>query len=165
LPGFCGIFGQNEAETSGREAFRNPPGLGCGYKPRPRNRAMSLEAVSLLCFIKVSPLYIDKSMRDHGLFRAICRVYRLDGEEKDSCYIVDYKQLFGGLTDALNKYTSGAFEGYDEEDVKGLIKDRLEEARNYLDKTLEELDDICEGVNPPREEIDYIISAVKMESI
>ncbi|MDR2376524.1 MAG: restriction endonuclease subunit R, partial [Treponema sp.] len=56
----------------------------------------------------------------------------------------------------LNKYTSGAFEGYEEEDVKGLIKDRLEEARKYLDETLEELDDLCEGVNLPREEIDYI---------
>jgi type I restriction enzyme R subunit len=95
-------------------------------------------------------------MHDHGLFQAICRVNRLDGLEKEFGYIVDYKQLFGDLTDALNKYTSGAFEGYEEEDVKGLIKDRLEEARKYLDKTLEELDDLCEGVNPPRDEIDYI---------
>jgi type I restriction enzyme R subunit len=69
---------------------------------------------------------------------------------------VDYKQLFGDLTDALNKYTSGAFEGYEEEDVKGLIKDRLEEAKKYLDKTLEELDDLCGGVKPPGDEIDYI---------
>ena len=29
-------------------------------------------------------LYIDKSMQDHGLFQAICRVNRLDGEDKDS---------------------------------------------------------------------------------
>jgi hypothetical protein len=28
-------------------------------------------------------LYIDKQMRDHGLFQAICRVNRLDGESKD----------------------------------------------------------------------------------
>ena len=28
-------------------------------------------------------LYIDKSMQDHGLFQAICRVNRLDGEDKD----------------------------------------------------------------------------------
>jgi len=26
-------------------------------------------------------LYIDKQMRDHGLFQAICRVNRQDGEE------------------------------------------------------------------------------------
>ena len=27
-------------------------------------------------------LYIDKSMQDHGLFQAICRTNRLDGEDK-----------------------------------------------------------------------------------
>ncbi|MCL2007168.1 MAG: HsdR family type I site-specific deoxyribonuclease [Treponema sp.] len=101
-------------------------------------------------------LYIDKSMHDHGLFQAICRVNRLDGEEKDFGYIVDYKQLFGDLTDALNKYTSGAFEGYAKEDIEGLIKDRLSEARKFLDLTLEELDDLCGGVKHPKAEIDYI---------
>jgi type I restriction enzyme R subunit len=39
-------------------------------------------------------LYIDKSMQDHGLFQAICRTNRLDGEDKDFGYIVDYKDLF-----------------------------------------------------------------------
>ena len=101
-------------------------------------------------------LYIDKSMRDHGLFQAICRVNRLDGEEKDFGYIVDYKQLFGDLADALNKYTAGAFEGYSPEDVEGLIKDRLGEAKKYLDITLEELEDLCGGVPAPRAEIDFI---------
>ena len=101
-------------------------------------------------------LYIDKSMRDHGLFQAICRVNRLDGEEKDFGYIVDYKQLFGELADALNKYTAGAFEGYSPEDVDGLIKDRLCESKKYLDTTLEELEDLCGGVSAPRDEIDFI---------
>ena len=101
-------------------------------------------------------LYIDKSMQDHGLFQAICRVNRLDGEEKDFGYIVDYKQLFEDLEDALNKYTTGAFEGYAAEDIEGLIKDRLTEARKYLETTLEELDELCGGVPAPRVEIDYI---------
>jgi len=30
-------------------------------------------------------------MQDHGLFQAICRVNRLDSEDKDFGYIVDYK--------------------------------------------------------------------------
>jgi type I restriction enzyme R subunit len=101
-------------------------------------------------------IYIDKSMRDHGLFQAICRVNRLDGEEKDFGYIVDYKQLFGNLANALNKYTSGAFEGYAAEDIEGLIKDRLGEAKKYLDAMLEELEDLCGGVPAPRAEIDFI---------
>ncbi len=101
-------------------------------------------------------LYIDKSMRDHGLFQAVCRVNRLDGEQKEFGYIVDYKQLFGNLTDALNKYTSGAFDGYDDDDIKGIIKDRLTEAKKYLDETLDELDDLCGGVPAPRLELQYI---------
>jgi type I restriction enzyme R subunit len=101
-------------------------------------------------------LYIDKSMHDHGLFQAICRVNRLNGEEKDFGYIVDYKQLFGDLASALNKYTAGAFEGYDAEDIDGLIKDRINEAKKFLDATFEELDDLCGGVCAPRNEIDYL---------
>jgi type I restriction enzyme R subunit len=33
-------------------------------------------------------------MQDHGLFQAICRTNRLDGDDKDFGYIVDYKDLF-----------------------------------------------------------------------
>ena len=40
--------------------------------------------------------------------------------DKDFGYIVDYKQLFGDLSSAMEKYTSGAFEGYADEDVEGL---------------------------------------------
>ena len=39
-------------------------------------------------------LYIDKQMHDHGLFQAICRVNRLDGDDKEYGYIIDYKDLF-----------------------------------------------------------------------
>jgi type I restriction enzyme R subunit len=101
-------------------------------------------------------LYIDKSMQDHGLFQAICRVNRLDGDSKLFGYIVDYKQLFGDLTGALKKYTSGVFEGYDASDIEGMISDRAEEAEKQLIQTLEELEDLCGGVPAPREQIDYL---------
>ena len=52
-------------------------------------------------------LYIDKQMRDHGLFQAICRVNRLDGEDKEYGYIIDYKDLFKSLEGAVQDYTSG----------------------------------------------------------
>src|SRR5262249_26872421 len=65
-------------------------------------------------------LYIDKKMRDHGLFQAICRVNRLDGEDKDYGYIVDYQDLFNSLEDALTDYTSGALDGYEKQDIEGL---------------------------------------------
>ena len=72
-------------------------------------------------------LYIDKQMRDHGLFQAICRVNRLDGDDKEYGYIIDYKDLFKSLEGAVTDYTSGALDGYDKEDVAGLLKDRLEQ--------------------------------------
>ena len=52
-------------------------------------------------------LYIDKSMQDHGLFQAICRVNRLDtDDDKQFGYIVDYKDLFRKVEDAVAVYTS-----------------------------------------------------------
>ena len=82
-------------------------------------------------------LYIDKSMQDHGLFQAICRVNRLDGEDKDYGYIIDYKDLFNSLSEAVKDYTSEAFDGFDKDDVAGLLKDRLTKAKENLDSALE----------------------------
>lgn len=101
-------------------------------------------------------LYIDKSMQDHGLFQAICRVNRLDGEDKDYGYIVDYKDLFKSLNKAVKEYTSGAFDGYDKKDVEGLLKDRVQTAKEKLTTSLENIRTLCEPVKPPKETIDYI---------
>jgi type I restriction enzyme R subunit len=96
-------------------------------------------------------LYIDKQMRDHGLFQAICRVNRLDGEDKDYGYIIDYKDLFKSLEGAVHEYTSGAFDGYDKEDVAGLLENRLEKAREKLEETEETVRALCEPVEPPKD--------------
>ena len=79
------------------------------------------------------------------MFQAICRVNRLDGDTKEFGYIVDYQQLFGDLTDAVSAYTSGAFEDYDEEDVKGLIKDRSTESIKRFREVFDDIEDLCEG--------------------
>jgi type I restriction enzyme R subunit len=78
-------------------------------------------------------LYIDKQMRDHGLFQAICRVNRLDGEDKEYGCVVDYKDLFKSLEGAVHDYTSAALDGYDKDDVAGLLADRLGKARERLE--------------------------------
>lgn len=101
-------------------------------------------------------LYIDKSMRDHGLFQAICRVNRLDGEDKEYGFIIDYKDLFKSLNDAIKDYTSGALDGYDPDDVKGLIKDRLQTVKSNLDNSLEQIRSLCEPVKPPKDSSSYI---------
>ena len=100
-------------------------------------------------------LYIDKQMRDHGLFQAICRVNRLDGDDKEYGYIVDYKDLFKSLEGAVADYTSGALDGYDKEDVAGLLEDRLEKTREDLEAAREAIKALCEPVAPPRDEPAY----------
>src|SRR5437868_5584107 len=82
-------------------------------------------------------LYIDKHMQDHGLFQAICRVNRLDGEDKEYGYIIDYKDLFRSLEGAITDYTGEALSGYDRADVEGLLKDRLAQGRERLEETRE----------------------------
>lgn len=101
-------------------------------------------------------LYIDKNMQDHGLFQAICRVNRLDGEDKEYGYIIDYRDLFKKLEKAVTDYTTGAFEGFDKEDVLGLLKDRLEEGKKDLEEALEVVRVLCEPVVPPKDSTAYI---------
>jgi type I restriction enzyme, R subunit len=100
-------------------------------------------------------LYIDKNMKDHGLFQAICRVNRLDGEDKDYGYIVDYKDLFKSLDKSIKDYTSGAFDAYEKEDVAGLLQDRLKKGRERLDEALEEIRALIEPVEPPKEQLQF----------
>lgn len=101
-------------------------------------------------------LYIDKQMRDHGLFQAICRVNRLDGDDKEYGYIIDYKDLFQNLEKSMHDYTSGAFDGYDREDVEGLLSDRLTKGRERLEQSLEAIRALCEVVPPPQDTPAYI---------
>lgn len=100
-------------------------------------------------------LYIDKKMRDHGLFQAICRVNRLDGDDKDYGYVIDYQDLFNSLENAITDYTSGALDGYEKRDIDGLLKDRIKTAREDLDEALERVRAICEPVLAPRGTREY----------
>lgn len=100
-------------------------------------------------------LYIDKPMRDHGLFQAICRVNRLHTEDKEVGYIVDYKDLFKSLERSIQDYTGGAFDAFDADDVEGLLEDRLDKARERLEETREAVKALCEAVDPPKDSSAY----------
>lgn len=100
-------------------------------------------------------LYIDKKMQDHGLFQAICRVNRVDNESKEYGYIIDYKDLFDSLKKSIGDYTSGAFDQYDADDVKGLLTDRYKASREKLETALETVVAMCEPVHP-RDEPSFI---------
>lgn len=101
-------------------------------------------------------LYIDQHMQDHGLFQAICRVNRLHGDDKEYGYVIDYKDLFKSLEGAVADYTSGAFDGYDKEDVAGLLTDRLETAKERLEEAREAIKALCEPVEPPKDTAAYL---------
>lgn len=108
-----------------------------------------------------SYLYIDKKMQDHGLFQAICRVNRLDTDDKEFGYIVDYKDLFKSLvndkgTGALQVYTSELdYDNFKKEDCEVLMQSRLKIARERLENSLEEIALLCEPVEPPKSKLDY----------
>jgi len=61
-------------------------------------------------------IYICKELKEHTLLQAIARVNRLS-EDKEEGFVVDYVGLLGELDKALTMYS--AFEGYDEDDLKG----------------------------------------------
>src|SRR5450759_3341801 len=101
-------------------------------------------------------IYIDKQMRDHGLFQAICRVNRLDGDDKEYGYIIDYKDLFKSLESSIHDYTTGAFDAYDKEDVVGLLTARLEKAKERLEEAREAIKALCESVDAPKDTAAYL---------
>ena len=101
-------------------------------------------------------LYIDKKLKDHGLFQAVCRVNRLDDDDKDYGYIVDYMDLFDSLKHAFDDYTTGAFDAYEKSDVAGLIKNRLIKGKERLDEALEAIKALCEPVELPKDTMAHI---------
>src|ERR1035438_4208204 len=101
-------------------------------------------------------LYIDKRMQDHGLFQAICRINRLDSEDKQFGYVVDYKDLFKKVEDAVAVYTSELdYDQFRKEDCDILLQDRLKKGRERLDNAIEEIALLCEPVHPPKSKLDY----------
>jgi type I restriction enzyme, R subunit len=102
-------------------------------------------------------IYLDKEMQDHGLFQAICRVNRLDGDDKDFGYIVDYKELFKKVENAVSVYTSELeYDEFLKEDCEILLKDRLEKGKERLDNALEQAALVCEHVELPKDDLSYI---------
>ena len=97
-------------------------------------------------------LYIDKRMENHNLFQAICRVNRLNGEEKDFGYIVDYQDLFNSITSSITDYTNEAFEGYNKKDVQNLLTNRLNKGKKGLEEALQCVVTLCEVIYPQTRE-------------
>ena len=105
-----------------------------------------------------SYIYLDNELRDHNLFQAICRTNRLDGEDKDYGYIVDFKGLFKDVQEAIAVYSSDELD-IDQGDGGSNnveLKDWLIEGKKQLDAAREALRYLCEPVPLPREVEQYL---------
>ncbi|NJD91065.1 MAG: type I restriction endonuclease subunit R [Geobacter sp.] len=96
-------------------------------------------------------IYICKELKEHTLLQAIARVNRLE-ENKDEGFVVDYVGLLGELDKALTMYS--AFEGYDEDDLKGTMTSINAEI-NRLPQRYSDLWDIFKEVKNSRDEEAY----------
>lgn len=137
------------------------------YEQRVKNRFIKAPAQMKLLIVvdklltgfdapPCSYLYIDKSMQDHGLFQAICRTNRLDGDDKRFGHVVDYKDLFKKVEKAIAVYTSELDHNAVTGDPEILIKDRLQAGRERLDDAVEALALLCEPVEPPKGDLEHI---------
>ncbi len=129
------------------------------FTKEPANMKLLFVVDKLLTGFDAPPctyLYIDKSMQDHGLFQAICRVNRLDGDDKGFGYIVDYKDLFKKVENAIAVYTSELDHSADGPDPEVLLQDRLKKGKERLDNVIEALALLYEPVEPPKGELEHI---------
>jgi type I restriction enzyme R subunit len=129
------------------------------FKKEPANMKVLIVVDKLLTGFDAPPctyLYIDKSMQDHGLFQAICRTNRLDGDDKDFGYIVDYKDLFKKVENAIAVYTAELDRSSGGADPEVLLQDRLKKGRERLDNAVEAIAMLCEPVDPPKGELEHI---------
>ena len=136
-------------ETDAKEAF----------KKTPAQMKLLIVVDKLLTGFDASHatyLYIDKSMRDHDLFQAICRVNRKDGDDKTYGYIVDYMDLFKNIESAIKDYTSGALGGYDEHEIEGFLKNFYDEAESEMRASLQALQELLSEVGEHGTDSQYI---------
>ncbi|UFA51988.1 type I restriction endonuclease subunit R [Deinococcus radiophilus] len=97
-------------------------------------------------------IYLDNELHDHNLFQAICRTNRLDGADKDYGHVVDYKELFKDVQNAIAVYTSDQLATDAQgDDGNVILKDWKAEGKAQLDAAHEALRYLCEPVSPPQQ--------------
>ena len=109
-------------------------------------------------------LYIDKPMKDHSLFQAVCRVNRIDptGDDKTRGHIIDYRGLFAILKDSLIDYTVGAFANYDPDDLVGIFKPVGTEDKTELDDMVEATNKLLSPIKDPgstEQNLNYFVTS------
>jgi type I restriction enzyme, R subunit len=105
-------------------------------------------------------LYLDKSLKGHGLLQAIARVNRLH-EGKEFSLIIDYFGVLVELGKALDIYTS--LPEFEREDLTLALTDISEESAK-LQRRHSELWDVFKGLSEGRDEETYELSMGDDES-
>ncbi|HRI57715.1 MAG TPA: DUF3387 domain-containing protein, partial [Anaerolineae bacterium] len=131
------------------------------FKDEPANLKLLIVVSKLLTGFDAPSctyIYLDNELRDHNLFQAICRTNRLDGDDKDYGHIVDYKELFGDVQQAIAVYSSDELDidagNGGENNVQ--LKNWLLEGKKQLDDARQALHYLCEPVSQPREVEQYL---------
>jgi type I restriction enzyme, R subunit len=131
------------------------------FKDEPANCKLLIVVSKLLTGFDApscSYIYLDNELRDHNLFQAVCRTNRLDGDDKDFGYIVDFKELFSDVQHAIAVYTSDQLDTEEgtvaENNVE--LKNWLVEGKKKLDTAREALKYLCEPVAQPKEVEQFI---------
>ncbi|MBI2277671.1 MAG: type I restriction endonuclease subunit R [Dechloromonas sp.] len=131
------------------------------FKDEPANLKLLIVVSKLLTGFDAPSctyIYLDNELRDHNLFQAICRTNRLDGDDKDYGHIVDYKELFGDVQQAIAVYSSDELDidagNGGENNVQ--LKNWLVEGKKQLDDARQALHYLCEPVPHPREVEQYL---------
>jgi type I restriction enzyme R subunit len=141
--------GKTKAESYEEEAKRR-------FIEEPANMKLLIVVSKLLTGFDAPSctyIYLDNELRDHNLFQAICRTNRLDGDDKDYGHIVDFKELFGEVQEAIAVYNSDELDTDPGNggDNNVYLKDWLQEGKKKLDEAREALRYLCEPVALPRE--------------
>lgn len=144
------VLGQNQSTKQYEDEMKRR------FKEEPANTKLLIVVSKLLTGFDAPSctyIYLDNELRDHNLFQAICRTNRLDGDDKDYGHIVDFKQLFGDVQQAISVYSSDELdlEGGDETSNNVQLKDWLKEGRERLDTAREALKYLCDPVPVPQD--------------
>ena len=131
------------------------------FKDEPANCKLLIVVSKLLTGFDApscSYIYLDNELHDHNLFQAICRTNRLDGDDKDYGQIVDFKELFKDVQQAIAVYSSDELDidegSGDNNNIH--LKDWLDESRKKFDAARETLKYLCDPVPQPREIEQYL---------
>jgi type I restriction enzyme R subunit len=131
------------------------------FKDEPANLKLLIVVSKLLTGFDAPSctyIYLDNELRDHNLFQAICRTNRLDGDDKDYGHIIDYKELFGDVQQAIAVYSSDELDIDSGNSVENNVhlKNWLGEGKRQLDDARQALKYLCEPVPQPREVEQYL---------